>query len=108
MSASQDKIEITTPSGKVVVIRNYTTRADDAAAQDVINKGTKIVAGDSGEPVLEMTLEATQGAQDVYVQRLVESIDGSSDNIAGQLLELRSADYAAIDKAVSEIANPKG
>lgn len=108
MSNAQDTIEVTTPNGRKVVIRNYTTRADDAAAQAVINQGTKIAASENGEPIIEMTLEATQGAQASYVERLVQSIDGNADNISAQLMDLRSEDYIAIENAVSAITNPKG
>jgi len=109
-----DTIEITLPvSNKVVVIRNYTTRNDDEKAEDTLYLGvaadqTSGVDGDSRS--VKFPLANVMASQDVYVKRLVSSIDGDSTNIRTRLGELRTADYQAIEAAVEkivEINSPK-
>lgn len=102
-----DTIEITLPvSNKVVVIRNYTTRNDDEKAEDTLYLGvaadqTSGVDGDSRS--VKFPLANVMASQDVYVKRLVSSIDGDSTNIRTRLGELRTADYQAIEAAVEKI-----
>jgi len=103
----QDTIEIKLPvSGKTVVIRNYTTRNDDEKSEDILYLGVNAdqksgVAG--SEQSVKFPLANVMASTEVYVKRLTISIDGETNNIATQLGELRSADYAAIQKAVEEV-----
>lgn len=89
-------------SGKDVVIRNYTTRADDKQADKLINAGMTIEVTGQHEQKILISAEATEAAAAKYVELLVESIDGEPVT-SRTLEELRSADYRAISVAVATI-----
>jgi hypothetical protein len=102
-----DTIELKLPvSGKTASIRNYTTRNDDHLASEVLYSGVSAkgqVGGGSAN--LDFPLANVMSQKDVYVERLVISIDGNSENIKAQLGELRSPDYDAIVDAVDKIVD---
>lgn len=100
----EDRIEIMTPTGKKVVIRNYTTHGDDLQAEKIINAGITASTTKNGEPTFQVSLESSAEAERKYVELLVETVDGEKPDFE----KLRSEDYAAIATAVREIANPKG
>lgn len=102
---SNDTKEIATPSGKKVVIRNYTTHGDDKQAEALLNEGTSISEDDDGKRLYNISLGATGASEAKYVELLVQSIDGNSDNLPAQLDELRSEDYKAVADAVRAIAS---
>lgn len=92
---------INLPSGKVAVIRAFTTRGDDRQASEVLNRG--VVAKQVGDGTsIEFSLEAMQASQAKYVELLTVTIDDEPCNLA--LLDaLTSADYDTLDRAVSEV-----
>lgn len=95
-----DEITITLPvSGKEVVIRNYTTKADEVAAHDTMYKDAYFADNDGGKIPMGNAIKV----KELYVKRLVRSIDGEIHGIENKLLELRSTDYRAIDEAVEKI-----
>jgi hypothetical protein len=100
----EDKIEITTPSGKKAIIRNYTTHGDDLQAEKIINAGITATTTQKGEPTIQVSVEASAEAERKYVELLVETIDGEKPDFE----KLRSEDYAVIAEAVREISSPKG
>lgn len=101
-----DEIELKLPvSGKTVVIRNYTTRKDDEMSQAILYAGvtaTSKTAAKVDSQSVEFPLTNVVSSEQVYVSRLVQSIDGSR-NVPHELESLRSLDYAAIEEAVSKI-----
>jgi hypothetical protein len=104
---AKDTLEITTPSGKKVVIRNYTTHGDDLIALRILNEGITATTDTSGNSSVVISVVATNAADAKYVELLVQSIDGNSVNIVDQLGALRSDDYDVIDIAVKGITSPK-
>lgn len=103
---STDIIELTTEKNKhKVVIRNYTTRGDDKQAEALLNEGMKIQTGPDGQPQVSISAEATSASSAKYVELLVQSIDGKTEDILGQLDALHSEDYRQIADAVHEIAS---
>lgn len=101
----EDTIEVTLPvTGKKVVIRNYTTRADDAASERVLYNG--VDAKQSGtDQEITFPIENIMSSQSVYIPRLVLSVDGNEDNIGKQLEDLRTEDYDVVEKAVEGVVN---
>lgn len=107
-----DTIELKLPvSGKTVVIRNYTTNRDDEIAETLmymgVNTETKIT-GDkkaSEEMLVKLPMGNIMASKRAYVPELVQSIDGSSENITEQLGNLRSEDFKAIADKVEEIVD---
>jgi hypothetical protein len=105
-----DSVEITLPvSGSKVEIRNYTTKADDIKAEAVLYAGVSATPQTDKEgkttadikfPVANMS-----GSLDVYVNRLVQSLDGDNTNLKLKLENLRSKDYQAISDAVDKIVS---
>jgi len=97
---SVDTTEVTLPtSGKKVVIRNYTTDADDTAYNRELFDKVVVQSDKSFDIPMLNTLNASK----VYVHRLVQSIDGeqSSTEI---LSNLRSEDFKAIQDVVDKIS----
>lgn len=95
-----DTIELTLPvSNAKVVIRGYTTRADDAAADQVLFEG--VYADGTGE----VKMPGVNGIrkQHLLVERLVQSIDGDSSDVVNRLQDLRTADYDHIKQAVDKV-----
>lgn len=97
-----DTQEITLPiSGKVVVIRAYTTHKDDLAAERVLYANVNAnKAGDFDFPVGNI-----MAMNEVYARRLVISVDGNSNrtHVESEIDNLRSKDYEAIEKVTNEI-----
>ena len=102
---SNDTIEVRTPTGKTVMIRNYTTHGDDRQAQALLDGGMNVSSGKDNEPVVTFSMAATTASEAKYVELLVQSIDGSSDDVQAQLDALRSDDYAAVQEAVKGITS---
>ena len=96
-----DEQTLTLPSGKTAVIRNYTTRADDAKADAVLYAG--VTSNKDGE--MDFPLSNIMASTTVYVERLVKSIDGEEKNTLSLLSDLRSEDYSTIEKAVQEVVD---
>lgn len=103
----QDTVEIKLPvSEKVVVIRNYTTRNDDAMAEEALYNGV----GATGKPgsddaKVSIPLANIMNQTAVYVRRLVTSIDGDSSSVLQTLGDLRTPDYEAIQEAVEKVVD---
>ena len=109
----QETKEVKLPSGKIAVIKTYTTRGDDRVANEILNEGVTVTKTEQGEPSIEFSLRAMTESQAKYVERLVVSIDGAPVN-ASMLDQLPSQDYNALDAAVAEVtkvdpkSSPKG
>lgn len=96
-----DEKDITLPSGKIVTIRSYTTHADDTQAEAALYSGvTADKEGDINFPIANV-----MASTDVYVRRLVKSIDGETKNIQSLLDNLRSEEYSMIKDAVDEVTS---
>jgi len=95
---SEDSITIKLPSGKDAVIRNYTTRADDNAAEYVLLKDVN--TNESGE--VSIPLLNTKLKHNLLVERLTVSIDGKPAS-REVLDDLRTSDYTMIKDTVLKI-----
>lgn len=92
--------EVTLPvSGKKVNVRNYTTQADDRAADHVLMDG--VTFDTTGQ--MNMPGENPNRKRRKYVELLVQDIDGNSDDIPLQLDNLRSQDYSHLQDVVDKI-----
>ena len=99
-----DTVELKLPvSGKVVVIRNYTTRNDDERAEKLLYVGVEAKQNSKDGTNLTLPLANVMASQAAYIPRLVTEIDGDSSNILIRLGDLRSKDYEAIETKVDEI-----
>jgi hypothetical protein len=101
-----DTVEVKLPvSNSTVVIRNYTTRADDKRAEEVLYAGVKADQdmADTSKSTVSFPLANIMASQQSYIPRLVVSIDGDSSDISNKLDNLRSADYEAVEKAVGKV-----
>lgn len=99
--------EVKLPSGKVAVIRAYTTRRDDRQVEEITNKGLKADFIEGGEPSVSIDLASQLAGEDRYVELLTETIDGKSATLE-VIEDLRSEDYAVLKEAVKLVASPKG
>lgn len=98
-----DTVTITLPiSKKVVVIRNYTTRADDKVANELLYAGVDATQSE-GSQSIAFPIANVMASQEAYIPRLVQSIDDNTSNIMAQLDELQTKDYSAIEEAVNTI-----
>lgn len=95
-----DTKEITLPSGMTAVIRTYTTREDDLKSQAVQFEGAYVINDETRIP-----LDNGLRAQEVYVNRLTQEINGDPKNILNRLSQLRSTDYAALKEEITKIVN---
>lgn len=105
-----ETVELKLPvSGSIVVLRNYTTEADDEKAQDILYLGVategKLQKDSLAEQTLKFPVANIMASKKAYIPRLVKSIDDNSTNIALRLKELRSEDFAAISDAVDKIVD---
>ena len=99
-----DEVSIKLPiSDKTVVIRNYTTRKDDARAAALVNAGVIAETKSLKDQSVKFSMEALRASQESYIYRLVKSIDGNTENIEAQLDELRTADFELIEQTVEKI-----
>lgn len=99
----QDTIEITLPvSGDKVVIRNYTTHNDDEKAEQALYAGVAVEKDETDASKYKLPFINVNAAKQVYVNNLVQSIDGDT-HIGALLGNLRTPDYVAIEEAVDKI-----
>ena len=100
---SEDTKEIKLPSGRSVVIRNYTTNKDDSIGESVLYRG--VGADNSGNFSFPISNVAEMTAS--YVRRLTVSVDGDSNRstVESALDDMRSTDYEVLEKAVSEVVD---
>ena len=99
-----DEVVINLPvSNKEVVIRNYTTRKDDDRAEALMYAGVTADPGVDGRPTMTFPVANMMASKRSYIPRLVQLIDGNSQNIPALLDDLRSEDYAAIETEVEKI-----
>jgi len=105
---STDTITITLPvSGKLVEIRNYTTRKDDEKSETALFAGVNVTASSASKKAQEFDfpLSNAQASQAIYVTRLVQSIDGDRENLTEAIEDLRSQDYEVLSDAVQQIVD---
>lgn len=100
---SEDTKEINLPSGRVAIIRNYTTNKDDTIAESVLYRG--VGADTKGEftfPISNISEMTT-----AYVRRLTVAIDGDNNRatIESALDDMRSTDYEVLEKEVSAVVD---
>lgn len=118
----QEQVEIKLPvTGKTVVLRGYITGRIEQAIQNVYLENSKIgteaeidTAGSQDRKRPDKvkqttTMDATVGqlAGNKAIELIVISIDGNTDNIVDQVLDLPKQDYQAVVDKVEEISNPK-
>lgn len=97
---SVDQVEVKLPLSKqTAIVRNYTTRADDNAYNDVLFEGVTI--NDDG--TYDLPINNSNHATEVYVRRLTDSINGSTEDIEAKIGELRTEDYAVLEQKVIKI-----
>lgn len=94
-----DTIEIKLPSGKIAIVRNYTTRGDDEVAEQLLFKGVEAEQNGENESKVKFPIANVMASQRVYIKLLVETIDGETPDFGA----LRSADYEALEVAVNKI-----
>lgn len=98
-----DTVEITLPvSNKKVVLRNYTTRKDDDIAEAVLYDGVAADQVQGGEQKISFPIYNVMASQRAYIPLLVKKIDGE-DVTQSMIDDLRSEDYAVLEKAVERI-----
>lgn len=104
-----DTVEIELPvSGSTVVLRNYTTVADDEKAEAILYLGVSTEGefsedGKTSKQKIRFPVANVIASGKAYIPRLVQSIDDDSTNIALRLKDLRSEDYKAVSDAVEKI-----
>lgn len=101
-----DTTTVTLPvSGKKVEVRNYTTVADDNKSDSVLFAGVTLDQNASKEQLssFKFPFFNLMESQRVYVNSLVKSIDGNSEDLIKQIDELRSEDYKVLQEAVDKI-----
>jgi len=105
MNETADKLEVKLPSGKLAVIRNYTTRADEAAYNSYLYEGVSVSASEELGTNFALPIQNSLNAKDSYVRRLLVSLDGSTEDLMAKINELRSTDYEALDEAVGKVVD---
>lgn len=101
-----DTLEVKLPSGKVAVIRNYTTRADDAKAEQVLYSGVEATQSQDdadSSPTVKISMANVTASKNSYILGLTQSIDGDSTDLEHRINELRSTDYAVLEEAVNKV-----
>jgi hypothetical protein len=95
-----ETVTVTLPvSEKKVVIRNYTTHADDDKAESLLVDNVLEASDGNSKYPIRNYLDFKKS----YVNSLVLSIDEDTENISSALLSLRSEDYRVIEKAIDKI-----
>lgn len=94
-----DTVEVKLPSGITAIVRNYTTRKDDAKANAFLSDG---VSRD-GDGNLVIPASNAIKYSDSYVYSLTQSINGNPNGVDELIDNLRSTDYEVLKDKVSEI-----
>lgn len=117
----QETIELKLPvSGKTVKLRGYITGRIEQAIENVylqdskvsteaehdISKGQRRSRAEKIKQVSTMDATVGQKATNKAIELVVLEIDGNSEKIVDQVLDLPKPDYQAIVDKVNEITDP--
>ena len=107
MSNTQETVELKLPiSGKTVTLRGFITGRIDQEIQNVFLNDTDIEADSKGGQAMKMKASLTQLANNKAIELIVLSIDGNTENVLDQVLDLHSVDYKAVVAKVNEVSGP--
>lgn len=100
--------KITTPLGKVVELKTYLTAGEEKELRLIFLNGMKLdYDSETKKPVVkEMPGSLMNEAENRGIELMVVSFDGSSENILGRLLEIRSDEFDFIMEEINKIAKP--
>lgn len=99
--------KLTTPGGKELVLKTYITGRDNRDLQAVFLNKVSLKQTPEGQSMEGLKGSAAAEAEDLAVQLIVVSFDGSSDDLVNRILDLPNTETDFIKKAINEVTNPK-
>lgn len=103
-----EQVEVTTPSGKKVVLRGYITNRIKQQLEAVFLKGARVSLDDAGEKDVQFDASVTIEATNRAIELLVVSIDGQEGKpvLDYVLDDLDEMDFEFIKREVNKIKDP--
>ena len=100
--------EIVLPSGIKITANTYLTARDANAIKEEMYKVMKIDldnVDDAGNPKMkgDISAEFLLSQEKMLLERVVVSIDGSTENIKDRLYDLRNSDYQALVVEINKL-----
>lgn len=96
-----------TPSGHEVVIKTYATGREVRTIENKYYQKSKLELVAGQPKITDMDLSAQFEVEQEMIRLLVDSIDGSKDDVVNKALDLRSQDYEALINELNEVTKKK-
>jgi hypothetical protein len=96
-----------TPSGHSVVIKAYATGREVRNIENKYYQKSKLELVGGQPKITDMDLSAQFEVEQEMIRLLVDSIDGSTDDVTNKILDLRSHDYEAVIAELNEVTKKK-
>jgi len=93
-------MEITTPNGTVVVLKDYITGRDERDIQAVLFSGMKI-----GQTLESIDPSVIAKSQDKAIEIVVVSVNGDTQDVVEKVLLLPREDFHVVKDAIDKITN---
>lgn len=106
----RETTEIVTPVDKIpVVLKTYLTGGERRAINTPYLRQAKIKVEDDGSTTknIEYSADIDNEVQDITIQQVVVSVNGKSDNILSDILNLKDDDFTFVVKSINEITSVK-
>lgn len=100
-------IELKTPHGHVVVLKEYATGREKNALQNTYLEHTKISVVGNQPKIDEFSPKAEEATINKMLEMFVVSVDGVTEGVVDLVLDLRVEDYDAVVEGLNEITGKK-
>ncbi len=96
--------KVTTPSGTIVEFYTYLTGKEARQLQSIFLKHSKFQTGEGDKTkVVDFDPMAVPEAEETALRLVVVSVDGTPDNAADRVENLRQEDYRVVIKAINDV-----
>ncbi len=98
---------IKTPNGHTIIIKSYATGREVRNIESKYYQKSKLELVGGQPKITDMDLSAQFEVEQEMIRLLVDSIDGSTDDVTNKVLDLRSQDYEAVIAELNEVTKKK-
>lgn len=107
MNKERPTIEIKTPHGHVVVLKEYATGRESNELQNIYLSSAKISVVGNTPKIDGFDPKAEEQVIHKMIGLLVVSVDGSTDGVVDAVLDMRVDDYNAVVEKLNEVTGKK-
>jgi len=107
MTKERPTIEMKTPSGITLVIKEYSTGRESNEMQNIYLSSAKISVVGNTPKIDGFDPKAEEQVIKKMIELLVVSVDGVTENVVDAVLDMRTSDYDAVVEKLNEVTGKK-